>query len=140
MCTCIDFKTKDHYFGRNLDLEYRFQEKVVITPRDYMFQLKNGSVIHASHAMIGMTAVAQDYPLYAEASNKKGLSRAGLYFPRNACFFDEAPSKLNLAPYELIPYFLGQYATVAEVRELLPALNITNDLYYISTLNDYSRS
>ena len=26
MCTCIDFKTKDTYFGRNLDLEYHFNE------------------------------------------------------------------------------------------------------------------
>lgn len=41
MCTCINLKTKDNYFGRNLDLEYRFDEKVVITPRNYEFKLKN---------------------------------------------------------------------------------------------------
>ena len=45
MCTCINFKTKDNYFGRNLDLEYRFNEKVVITPRNYKFNLKNGTSI-----------------------------------------------------------------------------------------------
>lgn len=37
MCTCINLKTKDFYFGRNLDLEHRFREKVVITPRNYEF-------------------------------------------------------------------------------------------------------
>ena len=33
MCTSISLLTKDHYFGRTLDLEYSYDEKVVITPR-----------------------------------------------------------------------------------------------------------
>ena len=32
MCTAISFLTKDHYFGRNLDLEYHYQEAVTYTP------------------------------------------------------------------------------------------------------------
>lgn len=126
MCTCIDLKTKDHYFGRNLDLEYRFNEQVVITPRNYEFKLKNEMVINTKYAIIGMATVMENYPLYAEASNEKGLSIAGLYFPQNAYFFNEEASKLNLAPYELIPYFLGLYSTVAEIRDILEKLNITN--------------
>lgn len=126
MCTCIDFKTKDTYFGRNLDLEYRFGEKVAVTPRNYEFALKNGSVIHTKYALIGMATVMESYPLYAEASNEKGLSMAGLYFPGNAHFFEEGSEKLNLTPYELIPYFLGLYETVAELKPLLQNLNITN--------------
>lgn len=126
MCTCIELQTKDNYFGRNLDLEYRFAEKVVITPRAYEFRLKNGSAIHTKYAMIGMATVVEEYPLYAEAANEKGLSVAGLYFPGNACYFDEHSSKLNLAPYELIPYFLGLYGSIAEIREELANLNITN--------------
>ncbi len=126
MCTCIDFKTKDHYFGRNLDLEYRFDEKVVITPRNYCFALKNGSTIHTKYAMIGMASVKDNYPLYAEATNEKGLSIAGLYFPRNAHFNPGEKDKFNLCPYELFPYFLGLYASVAELREILSRLNITD--------------
>lgn len=126
MCTCIDFKTRDTYFGRNLDLEYRFGEKIVITPRQYEFALKNGKAIHTKYAMIGTATVVNEYPLYAEASNEKGLSMAGLYFPGNACFFEEKETMLNLTPYELIPYFLGLYETVAQVREVLKDLNITN--------------
>lgn len=75
MCTCINFKTKDNYFGRNLDLEYRFNEKVVITPRNYEFKLKNGSVINTKYSIIGMATISGDYPLYAEASNEKGQSQ-----------------------------------------------------------------
>lgn len=126
MCTCINFKTKDNYFGRTLDLEYRFNEKVVITPRNYKFKLKNGDIINTKYSIIGMATVIDNYPLYAEATNEKGLSIAGLYFPKNACFFDEDKFKLNLTPYELIPYFLGLYSTVEEIKELIYNLNITN--------------
>lgn len=126
MCTCIDFKTKDHYFGRNLDLEYRFNEKVVVTPRNYGFKLKNGSIINTKYSIIGMATVYEKYPLYAEATNEKGLSIAGLYFPNNAHFFEEDNSKLNLAQYELIPYFLGLCSTVAEIKNIMMNLNITN--------------
>lgn len=98
MCTCIDFKTEDNYFGRNLDLEYRFNEKVVITPRGYGFNLKNGAAIVTKYSLIGMATVAGDYPLYAEASNEKGLSMAGLYFPQNAHFFCRRYCKAEFNP------------------------------------------
>lgn len=126
MCTCIDFKTKDNYFGRNLDLEYRFNEKVVITPRNYKFNLKNGTSISSKYSMIGMATVVSNYPLYAEATNEKGLSMAGLYFPKNACFFKEEDNKLNLTPYELIPYFLGLYSSISEIKKDITNLNITD--------------
>ncbi len=126
MCTCIDFQTKNHYFGRNLDLEYRFNESVAITPRGYEFPLKNGTTIRTKHAMVGIASVIENYPLYAEASNEKGLSMAGLYFPGNACFFPEKKERLNLAPYELMPFFLGLFSHVSEIREALANLNITN--------------
>lgn len=126
MCTCINFKTKDNYFGRNLDLEYRFNEKVVITPRNYKFNLKNGTSITSKYSMIGMATVVSNYPLYAEATNEKGLSMAGLYFPKNACFFKEEDNKLNLSPYELIPYFLGLYSSISEIKKDIANLNITN--------------
>lgn len=139
MCTCINFKTKDNYFGRNLDLEYRFNEKVVITPRNYEFKLKNGSVINTKYSIIGMATVSDDYPLYAEASNEKGLSIAGLYFPNNAYYFDNDDNKLSLAPYELIPYFLGMHSSIKEIKELILNLNITNvpfsDKYPVSDLH-----
>ena len=126
LCTCINFKTKDNYFGRNLDLEYRFNEKVVITPRNYKFKLKNGSTINTKFSMIGMATVEKNYPLYAEASNEKGLSIAGLYFPSNAYYFSKNNNKLSLAPYEIIPYFLGLYSSVEEIKKVIFKLNIIN--------------
>lgn len=35
MCTAATYKTKDFYFGRTLDYEFSYGDKVVITPRNY---------------------------------------------------------------------------------------------------------
>ena len=121
MCTCINLKTKDQYFGRNLDLEYRFNEKVVITPRNY--NIKNMDI---KYAMIGMATVSDDYPLYAEAANEKGLAMAGLYSPNNAYYNEPMKNKINLAPYEFILYILGNFKSVKEVKQIINDINITN--------------
>ena len=116
MCTCITFRTKDNYFGRNLDLEYRFNEKVVITPRNYPFTLKAGGLFNTKYAMIGVATVIDDYPLYAEATNEKGLSIAGLQFPDNAHYNPINLDKINITPYELIPWLLGVFSSVEELK------------------------
>ena len=126
MCTCINFKNKDVYFGRNLDLEYSFGEKVVITPRNYEFNLKKDKTFKTKYAMIGMATVIDNYPLYAEACNEKGLSIAGLYFPGNAYYSKAKEGKINLTPFEFIPWLLGTYQSIAEVRELINNLNLIN--------------
>ena len=38
MCTAITYNTKNHYFGRNFDLEFSYKETVTITPRNYPFK------------------------------------------------------------------------------------------------------
>ncbi len=124
MCTAASFKTRDHYFGRNLDLEYSYHETVTITPRDFPFDFRKMGLIAHHYAMIGMAFVAQDYPLYYDATNEKGLSMAGLNFPGNACYFPEAEGKDNVAPFELIPWILCQCETVAQARTLLSKMNL----------------
>lgn len=119
MCTAITYKTKDHYFGRNLDLEYNYRESVTITPRKYPFHLRNGSSISDHYAMIGMATVADSYPLYYDATNEYGLSMAGLNFPGNAVYRRETDGQDNIAPFEFIPWILGKCKTVEEVRSHL---------------------
>lgn len=126
MCTCINLKTKDYYFGRNLDLEYRFNENVVITPRNYEFKLRKEENFKTKYAMIGMATVVNDYPLYAEASNEKGLSIAGLNFPGNACYTEEKKEKVNITPFELIPWILGNFATIEELKKIVNNINLIN--------------
>lgn len=126
MCTAITYHTKDHYFGRNLDLEYSYEEQVVVTPRNYVFSFRKVGTMKNHYAMIGMAYVQEGYPLYYEATNEKGLSMAGLNFPENAYYGEVLPGKDNVAPFEFIPWILGQCATVSEVKCMLEYIQITN--------------
>ena len=129
MCTAITFCTKDHYFGRNLDLEYSYHETVTITPRNYPFIFRKLSTLTTHYALIGMAYVKDNYPLYYDATNEKGLSMAGLNFPDNACYYDFAPCLNNVTPFELIPWVLGKCSTVAEALTLLYGTNLVNIPY-----------
>ena len=126
MCTAINFKTKDHYFGRNLDLECSYQETVTITPRHYPFFFHKMGQMVTHYAMIGMAYVVEGYPLYYDATNEKGVSIAGLRFAGNAFYPEEIEGKENVAPFELIPWILSQCANMIEVKQLLYGLNLVN--------------
>ena len=126
MCTCISYKNGDNYFGRNLDLEYSFDEKVVITPRNYKFTLKNGEEFVQTKSLIGMATVVNNVPLYAEATNEAGLSIAGLNFPGNAYYGEVKEGMINLCPFEIIPYLLSKYSSVREIKEVISKINIVN--------------
>lgn len=124
MCTAATYKTKDFYFGRTLDYEISYGDQVVITPRNYPFDLRNGGQIKAHYAMIGMACVMQDYPLYYDAVNEKGLGIAGLNFVGNAHYNKPVEGKDNIAQFELIPWLLGSCASVREARQTLERLNL----------------
>lgn len=124
MCTAITYKTKDHYFGRTLDLEYTYDEWVTVTPRRFRFRFRNGKTIENHYAIIGMATVVDNYPLYYEAANECGLSMAGLNFPGNACYFPTVEGKDNITPFEFIPWILAQCKNLAEARRLLENLNL----------------
>ena len=127
MCTAITYKTRDNYFGRNLDLEYSYNETVTVTPRNYVFEFRKMGKMESHFAMIGMAYVADGYPLYYDATNEKGLSVAALNFPQNAHYNPFCVGKDNIAPFELIPWILGQCATAGEAEKLLERINILNE-------------
>jgi len=127
LCTAISATFKNHYFGRNLDYEHTFGEKITVTPRNFTFQFRNDKVIERHYAIIGMALTYQDYPLYFDATNEMGLSMAGLNFPDNAQYRKAVCGKDNVASFELIPWILCQCATVKEAEMLLSNINITDD-------------
>lgn len=129
MCTAISFLTKDHYFGRNLDLEYSYIETIAITPRNFPFHFRKKETLKSHYAMIGIAYVHENYPLYYDATNEKGLSMAGLNFPHYADYKPEEAGKDNIAPFEFIPWILGQCATVDEVKILLKKINLLEEHY-----------
>ena len=124
MCTAINF---NGYFGRNLDLDVEFENKVVITPKGYEFKLKNNQRIINKQNIIGMAIVIENYPLYFDAMNESGIFIAGLNFDGFAKYFDHKENKLNLAQFELIPFLLSETKNLEDVKKILKELNITND-------------
>lgn len=130
MCTSLTFQTKDFYFGRNLDLEYNFGEKIVVTPRQYPFVFKFAGTLAQHYAIIGTAQITDGCPLYAEAVNEMGLCLAGLNFPGNAVYAKApAEGKTNLAPFELFGFLLGSCATVQEAEEKLKTVCITHTAF-----------
>ncbi|MGM9903483.1 choloylglycine hydrolase family protein [Enterococcus hirae] len=126
MCTSITYTTKDHYFGRNLDLDVSYNERITITPRNFPFSYRKVSDQPTHYAIIGMAAIVDNYPLYFDAMNEKGLSMAGLNFPGNAHFFEEDPNKTNITPFEFIPWLLSQCENVQEAKKLLSEINLVD--------------
>ena len=126
MCTAICYRSCFSYFGRNLDLNRGYCEKVVITPRNYEIKMRYVKPIKSHYAMIGMAAVVEDYPLYYEATNEKGLSVAGLNFPDSAIYRQFEEGKDNVSPFELIPWILAKCGSVSEARALFEKINLIN--------------
>lgn len=124
MCTSITFQTKDHYFGRNLDLEVSFGQQVVITPRNFPFSFRCGQELAHHQGIIGVAAVAQGYPLYFDAMNEHGLGMAGLNYPNRAYYQPKVAGKDNISPFEFIPWLLGQAKNLTEAKQLLQRINL----------------
>lgn len=129
MCTGLSYTTKDHYFGRNLDLEFSYHETVTVTPRNFTFDFRKAPSLETHHAIIGIATISDGYPLYYDAVNEKGLGMAGLNFPGNADYKPEAADKTNITPFEFIPWILGQFETVDEVKTALESMSLLNESF-----------
>lgn len=124
MCTAVSYHAGDRYFGRNLDLDVSYGEQIVFTPKGFSFPFRKVETPKTHYRLLGMGIVAEDYPLYYDAMNEKGLGMAGLNFPGNTDYKMEKEGMDNVTPFELIPWILGQCASMSEVRQLLKKLRI----------------
>ena len=92
MCTAISFLSGDHYFGRNLDLEFCYHEQVTITPRNYPLHFHNGQQSTNHPAIIGIATVAEELwtmivSTIPDKMPRKGLSENLDKISRKAGFF-----------------------------------------------------
>ena len=126
MCTAATYKMKDFYFGRTLDYEFSYGDEVTITPRNFEFKFREVDDIKSHYAIIGMAFVTEEYPLYYDAINEKGLAIAGLNFVGNAHYKEKQEGKDNVAQFELIPWILSQCSNVNEARNLIEKMNVLN--------------
>lgn len=126
MCTASNYITDNHYFGRNFDYEISYNERVTVTPRKYELKFRKIDDIKTHYAIIGISAGIDEYPLYYDACNEKGLAIAGLNFAGNAVYREFEEDMVNITPFELIPYLLGTCSSVSEAREVLGKINLVN--------------
>ncbi len=126
MCTSISWNNDDFFIGRNMDISFNFDRKIVIVPRNYPFAFKEMQTLYRHHAVIGAAMVKDNYPLFAEAANEKGLYMAGLNFPGMAHYNKSIDNKDNISVVEFIPYILCKASNVAEANDLLKNINVTD--------------
>lgn len=140
MCTALSLTLKSHYFGRNLDLDRTYGEKITVTPRRFPLIFKKEGEITEHFAAIGMTAAIgkkeaespYPFPLFYDGANEHGLAAAALDFPESAFYppLSDEPFKNGkkhiLAPFEVIPFVLSQCKSVSEAKALLSKTEIAN--------------
>ena len=129
MCTAATYKTKDFYFGRTLDHGCSYFEEVTITPRNFPLSFRRMPTLENHYAIIGVAHVADDYPLYYDAVNEKGLAMAGLNFVGYADYREPVAHRDNIAHFEFIPWILAQCDSVKEATDCIEKLNLTNTAF-----------
>lgn len=129
MCTAINDTSKNHLFGRTLDLEYSLDEEVVITPRRFVFCFLHEEKSYEHYAIIGAAHIEGGVPLYYDGMNEKGLCVAALRLPIITAYHEKMPKKRNLASFELIPWLLCNFDSVKAVKNALAEVNITSESF-----------
>ena len=129
MCTAINEVGKYHLFGRTLDIECTYGERIIITPRNYCLDFLRDAPQSLHSAIIGMGCIRDNRPLYYDGANEWGLAMAGLNFPGNAVYHKPKREARNVTSYELIPWVLSQCKTLSSAVELIRTANITDDAF-----------
>ena len=123
MCTAIAFHGKEFYFGRTLDHGRSYGEEVVLAPRNFPLPFREVPDMPRHLAVMGMAHVENGYPLFYDAMNEAGLCMAGLNFTGFARYGH--PGRDRIAPFEFLPWVLGQCDDLDRARELLQNLCLT---------------
>ncbi len=126
MCTSISWNNGDFYLGRNMDISFDFDRKIVVVPRNYSFTFKEMPQLDTHYALMGTAMVINNYPLFAEAVNEKGVYMAGLNFPEIAKYNKSDNMKDNVTVNEFIPYILSKSSNIDDVYILLNKINLTD--------------
>ena len=149
MCTAIGWQGRHFMFGRNLDLEYGFHERVTQVARGRLLRFAAMPPARTAYAMLGMAAEEDGFPLFAEAVNERGLCAAGLYFPHSArmraagdrqgaagdrqnaegAAEKTAAAGRAIAPHEMVAALLARCADTRQARAFLQGAEVVSIPY-----------
>lgn len=125
MCTAININYKNnYYFGRNMDLDYSFNERIVIVPRNYKIAFKKEKEITNHYSFIGIGIIINNFPLLAEGSNEHGISIACLNYPKECKYYKYNKNKNNYTPYEFPLLILSKCKNINDIKKLIKNLSL----------------
>ena len=119
ICTAVKFKKEGAFFGRNLDLEFSYNEKIAVMPRNFPLIFKSGETMSTHFSMIGTAHISGGFPLFYDAVNEHGVFMAALNFPGEAAYFYDKSKTFHLAPFEVIPFVLSRCSNAEEAAMIL---------------------
>lgn len=123
MCTGLVLQAKngDHLFGRNMDIEFSFNQSIIFLPRNYEgVNSETGRKVNPKYAVLGMGTIFNNYPTFADGLNEKGLAAAGLNFPQYAYYpAEREEGKVNVPQYDFLLWILANFESVDELKETL---------------------
>lgn len=124
MCTSIYYETKDqtHFLARTLDFSQEMHLTPVIVESGHHFTSQaDPAGFDSKYSFVG----AGKNDTFADGMNEHGLGIASLYFNENAVYnTTKKDGAVNLAATELIPWVLGNVASVAEFKQVIDQLNV----------------
>ena len=124
MCTAIH---DGALFGRTLDSERGFGERVLYTPRGFSWHFQGVREFTSRYAILGMGIHYGENALYFDAMNERGVAVAALNFPQSAVYLPAGEGYGNLPSFALIPYLLSLCHSAEEGAERLSWVNLTPD-------------
>jgi len=132
MCTSFVIKTQDGspIYGRTMEWgAFDLQADLILVPRNMPFtselgEGRQGMTWKNKYGYVAINAVKK--PFVTDGMNETGLTMGVLYFPGFAEYQQLEAGKESLAinNVDLSAYILGQFETVAEIKEALPNLQV----------------
>lgn len=130
MCTGLTLETKEglHLFGRNMDIEYSFNQSIIFIPRNFKCSnIETNKELTTKYAILGMGTIFNEYPTFADGMNEKGLGCAGLNFPIYASYSEKPiEGKNNIPVYDFLLWILANFSSLEEVKDGLKNTNIVD--------------
>lgn len=129
MCIGVNYMILDYYFGCNLDLEFLYNEVVMVMLRNFFFWFWWVEFLFMYYVIIGMVMILDGYFLYYDVMNEKGFSMVGFNFFGNVDYKLEVLDKINIMLFEFIFWIFGQFEIVDEVKVELEWINFV-DIFF----------
>lgn len=132
-CTGTKIQAQDGsvLFGRTFEFGADTHSNIILIPRNFLLTANAGSLSKnlswkTKYAVLGMNA--ESLPVIVEGVNEKGLRVGDFYFPGFAGYqkLNEEEAGNALSSYDLGTWILTSFATIDEVKNALPAMNVSD--------------